>query len=66
MTGQINKITVRITNRSKYNVTSKRPPQNLINISCVNQEQKVTSNKTFAVPKFMFINICSLAKRKIE
>ena len=62
--GQINRISVRITNRSDYFVKSRHPPQNLIKISCASQLREETLNNTFAVPKFMFINICSLAKKK--
>ena len=55
---------MRITNRSDYFVKSRHPPQNLIKISCASKPREETLNNTFAVPKFMFINICSLAKKK--
>ena len=66
--GQINRISVRITNRSDYFVKLRHSPKNLIKISCASQPLEETLNNkhlmSFVVPKFTFINICSLAKKK--
>ena len=66
-TALCNKIPVRITYRPKTIAKSRRSPKNLIRINHVNQllhASKSNNANTFAVPKFMFINICSLTKMK--
>lgn len=60
------KIPVRITKRSNVTAKPRCTPHNLIRITLSNLVQRVTLNGTsmLAVPKFMFVNTCSLAKTK--